>query len=605
MNIVVHHAQSRYANSVVASTTRFRKFVNVLTKESKKPELNTFRWGQGSTISDVHREANAALEAYEERGNSLKKHFFRTAGRNFSNNASSVEVLLEFLPSGEFTSILCGALTLVFRVRGQSPSLPQTWKLIICQAASRTAKVREQVFNCLGALTRTVEGTKGLRKLYSGNKRLWETAESLYIALLDAVQDIIAWLDDGAWSRTLSVFKQEDYGRPLEDKIKHAVETKVKEFHEQLEFCQHERTQQIHIGVDGITRCVDSLQNEVQKIQVVQEAHREDVTQQFMFLLEGLVRNFDWQRRTVQEQREALDRLTQKMHDPMVLVVRSPPMISSTQLLDLLQIATSLPEDDLQVAAQYGQTLPPERQARAASLLQNVQFQSWLKAGRCEILVVNGKDPRSHSGTMSSLSYIVGLLGRVFTATQTAVPLVCVCGRHASPGDPLEGAAGVLRLLVFQLLSHVGDSADLTLLDFDFIEAVKSGDIEYLCELFRSLIVSVINVAKTPCAIVCLVDGVSFLETASRRPGLEILIAFLQQLVLDIDELGGLLIFKVLLTYPYTSSYAHDWFLPENILTMCEETGGDRHGYNLVRLTSASEELVLGPPNLHRHASEP
>lgn len=117
-NIVLHHA---HANSVVASTNRFRKFVNVLTKESKKPELSTFRWGQGSTISDVQREANAALEAYEERGNNLRKHFFRTTGRNFSNNASSVEVLLEFLPAGEFTSILCGALTLVFRVRGQSP----------------------------------------------------------------------------------------------------------------------------------------------------------------------------------------------------------------------------------------------------------------------------------------------------------------------------------------------------------------------------------------------------------------------------------------------------------------------------------------------------
>lgn len=466
--------------------------------------------------------------------------------------------------------------------------------------------MREQVLNCLGSLTRTVEGTKSFQKLYSGDRRLWEAAECLYIALLDAVQDILAWLDDSAWRRTFSaLFKQDNYARPLEDKIKNAVETRVKEFQDQLEHCQHERIQKIHIGVDGMIQSVDDLKTDVQKIQVVQQRHHEELTQQLMFMLDGLAHTFDWHLKTAQEQREAFDRFTQKMYDPMVLLIRRPPMISSTQLLDLLQVQRGMPEDDLHLAVQYGQTLPPGRQARAASLLQNAKFQTWLKSGRCEILVVNGKDPRSQSGTMSSLTYVIGLLGRTLTATQTAVPLLCVCGQHASPDDPLEGAAGVLRLLVYQLLIYVGDSADLSLLDYNFVEAVKMGDIRFLRELFRSLIVSVVSVANNPRPIVCLVDGVSFLETTSRRPDFETLIAFLQQLVLDINELGGLLIFKVLLTYPYMSGYAHDWFPPEAILTMGEETGGDRHGYNLVRLTSASENLVLGPPELHRHSSAP
>ena len=65
-------------------------------------------------------------------------------------------------------------------------------------------------------------------------------------------------------------------------------------------------------------------------------------------------------------------------------------------------------------------------------------------------------------------------------------------------------------------------------------------------------------------------DGLSFLETTARKPGLEILIAFLQQLILDINELGGLLVFKVLLTYPYMSNYANDWFPPEAILNMAK-----------------------------------
>jgi hypothetical protein len=465
--------------------------------------------------------------------------------------------------------------------------------------------VREQILNCLSTLTRTVEGTKGFQKLYTGDKELWEAAESLYIALLDAVQDILAWFDDAAWLRTVrALFKQENYSRPLEDKIKTAVETKVKEFRDQLELCQHKRTQKIHIGVDGIARSVDDLQNDLRKSQVVQERKNEELTQLIVLLLQGQANTYDWQLKTAQERREAFDRFTQRISSPVVSFPR-PSMISSSQLLSLLHVQPSVPENEVHSGVQYGQTLSPEGQSRAASLLQNPRFQSWLKSGRCEMLVVNGKDPRSQSATMSPLTYAIGLLGRTLTATQAAVPLICVCGKHASPDDPLEGAAGVLRLLVFQLLAYLGDSADLSLLDYNFIEAVKWGEISHLRELFRSLIVSVVSVASSPCSIVCLVDGVSFLETTARKPGLEVLVAFLQQLVLDINELGGLLVFKVLLTYPYMSSYAHDWFPPDAILTMGEEIGGDGQGYNSVRLTSASENLMLGPPGLHRYSSAP
>ena len=466
--------------------------------------------------------------------------------------------------------------------------------------------MREQILNCLCTLTRTVEGTKGFQKLYTGNKELWEAAESLYIALLDAVQDILAWFDDGAWLRTTrALFKQENYSRPLEDKIKTAVEIRVREFQEQLEYCQHKKIEDIHIGVDGIARSVDDLQANFQKIQVAQQTQYEELTRKLVSLLQGQANTYDWQLKTDQERREALFRLTQRTYNPMVSLMRRPPMISSSQLLSLLRTQPNTPGDDVHIGVQYGQTLPPEGQCRAASLLQNPRFQSWLKAGRCEILVVNGKDPRSQSAIMSPLTYVVGLLGRTLTATQAAVPLICICGRHASPDDPLEGAAGVLRLLVFQLLTYVGDSADLSLLDYNFIEAVKWGDINHLRELFRSLIVSVVSVASAPRTIVCLMDGVSFLETTARKPGLEILIAFLQQLILDINELGGLLVFKVLLTYPYMSNYAHYWFPPEAILNMDEESSGDRQGYNSVRLSSASENLILGPPSSHLYSSVP
>ncbi|GAB7358210.1 hypothetical protein MBLNU230_g0362t1 [Neophaeotheca triangularis] len=565
----------RPSSTVIARTNGFKSFVNKLTHESKQPALKRFQLCQNFKISDVQREANAALQAYEERGSSLRLHFFRTLGRDYSNNASAAEALLAFLPDGEYTFILCGALTLVFN------------------AAKRVAKVREQILDCLGALTRTVDGTKAFQELYIGDKRLWETAESLYIALLDAVQDILAWLDESAWRRTLgALFKQENYSKPLEDKIKTAVETKVQEFHDQLAYCQHKRIRLIHIGVDGIARNINSVQASIQKGQTVQQEHHEELIHFLVSMLKGQFYTFEWQRKSQQALREAVDRLAQRDYDQTILVTRRPPTISFRDLLSLLQVNQTIVQDDLRLAIQDGQMLSPERQARAASLFQHARFQSWLQSGRCEILVVNGKDPQSQSATMSPLTYVVGLLAQTLWSTQTAVPLVCISGRHASPDDPLDGAEGVLRLLIYQLLFYAGESLDLSPLDYNFIEAIEAGDIRYLRELFRLLVVSVVVTINKPCTIVCLVDGLSFLETDARRPKLEILVAFLQQLVLDITDLGGFLVFKVLLAYPYMSQYAQEWFLPEAILTMSEDAGGDRQGYNLARMSMVSKSWL-------------
>lgn len=455
--------------------------------------------------------------------------------------------------------------------------------------------MREQILNCLGTLTRTVEGTKGFCQFYSGDKRLWEAAESLYLALLDAVQDILAWLDDSAWRRTFSaLFKQENYSKPFEEKIKTAVETRVKEFHEQLEHCQHGRIQKIHIGVDGMLKSVHDLQDEVQKSEAVRQKNHEDIRQSLAVLCQYQEYVFDWQLKTHEYLQEAIGQLARKNHDPTIILTLRQPMITAAALLALLQVEPDQPGEDSRLAVSYGQTLRPERQDRAASLLHHARFQAWLKTGFCEILIVNGKDTQSVSATLSPLTYVIALLRQTLISTQTAIPLLCICGRHASPDDPLESAEGALRLLTHQLLLYLGDAADLAWLDWHSIEAIRSGNIQYLCELFRSLIVSLVMTTNQPCTVVCLIEGVSFLETSARLPGLEILVAFLQQLVLDINGLGGFLVFKVLLTYPYMSRYAQDWFPPEAILTMGEEVGGDRQGFNSARLATVSESLVLG-----------
>jgi hypothetical protein len=451
-----------------------------------------------------------------------------------------------------------------------------------------------------------VHGTEDFRQLYAGDKKLWESAESLYLALLDAVQDILAWLDESAWRHAIgALLKQDNYGTPLEDKIKTAVEIRVKEFHERLGYCQHERIQQIHIGVDKVARSVDSLQSDLQKSQATQQARDEDLTQLIVSMLQGQLYTFDWQLKSRQAWEEAVGQLARRNYDPVVLMARRPPTINHSDLLSLLQVHTSVLEGDSLFAIQCGSSLSPERQSRAVSLFQHVRFRSWLQTGGCDILIVNGSDHQSAPSSTSPLTYAVGLLAQTLMSTQAAVPLVCICGRYASPEDPLEGAEGVMRLLIHQLLAFLGDSADLSSLDYNYVEAIKAGDMRYLRELFRSLLVSMVFIINRPYTIMCLVDGLSFLETTARKPGLEILVAFLQQLVLDTNDLGGFLVFKVLLIHPSRSQYAHDWFQTEDILTLPEDAGEDRHGYDLARMSTVSENLLSGTPSLHKSASEP
>ena len=52
-----------------------------------------------------------------------------------------------------------------------------------------------------------VDDTKVYMQVYSGNQALRDAAEGLYIALLDAVQDMIAWLDEDAYSKSTYAHK--------------------------------------------------------------------------------------------------------------------------------------------------------------------------------------------------------------------------------------------------------------------------------------------------------------------------------------------------------------------------------------------------------------
>ncbi|OQN96063.1 hypothetical protein B0A48_17863 [Cryoendolithus antarcticus] len=439
-----------------------------------------------------------------------------------------------------------------------------------------------------------------MHDLYYGDRELWRAAEELYIALLGVVEDMVAWLDERAWRRVMgALFKQNHYAKPLMEKIKLAVETKAKAFHEHLEFCQHRRIQKIDIGVDHIIRDIEDFRQENAR-------QRDDIKQYTWELCRDLFRSIEWSsaNRHVLQLQTVQDFMLQQQAQSVQAVARAP-MISVAQLQACLRVPANTQATDLELAVQHGQAMAPKQQARAAVLLQNVTFQTWFKSAESDILVVQGKRGSDVHATMSPLTYFTGVFATMLDRSQTAVPLTYVSGRHSIPDDALEGAEGMMRVLIFQLLARFGDAIDLPDMNYEFVEGTKAGDIRYLCELFRLIIMATVSSSTRPFAAVCLVDGMSLLETGARRSSLEYAVRSLQRLVNDASAIPGMLVLKALLLYSHVSQYAWERFPRSAILTLGDDAGGDGHGYNPARLAAISASAMQGALTPRGHMPMP
>ena len=102
-------------NSTIAQTGRWKRFIRDLKSRQGDDLLSKYDVARTFTATDLQCELDAALREYEDRGTTWSNPLNRI-GRSVGDNASSFEVVLKFLPTGEYTSILCGAMTMIVRV---------------------------------------------------------------------------------------------------------------------------------------------------------------------------------------------------------------------------------------------------------------------------------------------------------------------------------------------------------------------------------------------------------------------------------------------------------------------------------------------------------
>ncbi|KZL66920.1 hypothetical protein CT0861_01545 [Colletotrichum tofieldiae] len=200
-------------NKINERTKSFKTLVSSFVKYTKRNELARFDVDRHFVWEDVRAMASDAIE--QDVSQTRWRHNpFRAAGRSFQQNASNLEMLVAFLPNGEFTGILCGALTFVF-----------------C-AAKRLDEVRSKIVSCLERLPEIVEETEEYVQIYDEDPRVWSAAEDLYLGILDGIEGMLLWIDKSAFERAFNaLLRPITYGKSLEeDTIKGNIEANVTKF---------------------------------------------------------------------------------------------------------------------------------------------------------------------------------------------------------------------------------------------------------------------------------------------------------------------------------------------------------------------------------------
>ncbi|KAI9656585.1 MAG: hypothetical protein M1821_004792 [Bathelium mastoideum] len=305
----------------------------------------------------LQRAAEAAVQKYQEKGEGWLDNPIRAAARGVSENTAAFEVLLAFIPDGEYTSIICGALTLLFN------------------AAKRLHKLRKRIMTCLTSLLAMVKGVRTRLELYPGNSMLFTAAEDLYITILEAAEKMMMWIDEPAYKHAIgSIFRQSSYGKALEADTKDLIDKKLGTLREGLDLAFERRAMDIDENVVGVGEKVEII---IQNQQTLKSVLVADL---------NAVMNEWWSK-------HEKSKLEEKPQQPIIIVQQqnftqqapAPAQfyLTVTDLFDIFRVPVNKDLEDLNTARLTGSNNSmhsPEQQARAGTLMHDSRFQRWLRS---------------------------------------------------------------------------------------------------------------------------------------------------------------------------------------------------------------------------------
>ncbi|KAI8963847.1 hypothetical protein F5Y11DRAFT_131589 [Daldinia sp. FL1419] len=536
-----------------------------LSSQGDQEARNIFQ--SATSWEDVRKEAEKAIDVYANQGSTWKNPF-RRAIRLVGNVASRLEFLIELVPDGDYTKILCGGLKLAYN------------------AANRNKQLRELILGCLDSLGSEIEYTKVLIREYAWNENLRAKTEDLYIAILDAVEAIMKWVGKHRGFRSIleagkAIAKQEDYGIELETEVKTNINEKVEAFERAVRICLNIEVRSIATNVVTVGTTVDIIDGKIDG--AVGELRRTVAAGK---TLEDMLRGIsDSMRLFMEEERRKYAQIAQNQENyyrllyaqnylqPANMVAYQPSLTTIPQLLQTLNLADPAPITNIdariaeKISAErdlifyFGLHFNPEEKSRMAAVLQDPRFDTWLKGNTSTTIIVNGFDLNAmHNTVVSPFAYLSAMLAKSFHDIPAVYPIAFFCRLHSDIEDALRSPSGLMRFLIAQLvLQHPNPSTLIYSLAAINLQAIEAQDLSSLCKLFDQVLQSL-----GTGMVVCMINDVNLFENETLLSGLDSTMRYLSSLIQAVSRSQSGITFKLLLTSSMSIENSRYWF-PEAV----------------------------------------
>ncbi|KAM7184636.1 adenosine trna methylthiotransferase [Rhypophila sp. PSN 637] len=466
---------------------RFQTFIQSLLSSQGDPQAyNAFR--SATSWEDVRQEAEQAVDQYVNQGKTWNNPF-RRAKRLVGNTATRLEFLTQLIPNGDYLGVLCGGLKLAY------------------SAANRNRQLREVIIGALESLDAEINFTKILIREYAWDENIRRTSEDLYVAILDAVEAIMVWIEKRKGFRGQlfqagkAITLQNDYGSDLETQVSTNIKEKVEAFERAVRTCLTLETRAIAANVVTVGKTIDIIDGKME--QTVGELRKVTAAG---YTVENLLRDVrelmvEWVERDRRDKellaasQDSIRQMLQAQHaqrliadvnltggdrsnNPLTLAYQPPSprssaaMITVPQILQALNLAHShAPDIANSIIQQIGDErglifsqrihLPSRGDRTLSTVLQDEQFKAWLNPNSgSSILLLNGSDldalnSHSHNARISPFSNLTVQLAGILSNAPSIYTASFFCHLHSDPtntNDLVLGPIGLLRSVIAQII---------------------------------------------------------------------------------------------------------------------------------------------------------
>ncbi|KAL8857199.1 MAG: hypothetical protein Q9178_006254 [Gyalolechia marmorata] len=459
-------ARLRKSDPLAFQAKHFAQVTEAFQQTSKGKHLSSSFDIRGKhTLDEVMKVADAAEARVNAEGS---KNIFRRTGRRIQNNALAITRIVELMPGGDYTSVLCGGLKIAFDV------------------AHQLKEKRDTIIELFRKLPPAIEMAGERLQEHPDDELLYDAVTGLYVVVLESIEAMLAWLvDKPTWRKIGSLLKQ-----PLSAK---SIDAGLGDVEQQMDVLLN-RAQTLH------NKMFAEVHTSVRKIE--SKAERMEVTAR---RTESIVNYLHQDLSTTHLQVQAIGGM----------VAFITEQLFQSEYLEIIV-------RDTQMVTIEGARDKPSSQARAHWLLGNPRFEHWLTADGPQALLVDGRGDGLNK--ISPMSYLCALLSMSLQHTEPVVSFTFFCGLHVAEMDPIRGPTGIVRSLVRRLLDV--QYFDLDFIDIGFEEQLRQYNMESLLDLFYLLFEQL----PEDLVLFCVIDGVTFYESPGQMSGLETVIGFLVDL---------------------------------------------------------------------------